>query len=357
MEPDFENLCNTLSLTDIIRLQTMLSTALVRRFEQWLALAFSDIVASTRYFSKFGDEEGRQLQQRHIDLIHEAITPAGGKIIYTAGDGAFVCFSSADQATASMIGLLRLISQENVNRSREHQLAVRIGIHYGPVLTDGEHVNGDAVNYCSRVAGTADAGQIRITKEAFFAFTDINYRLKCHMLPPVSLKGIDRPAELMILDWRDQEAFPTVVQLETGEQFSLPEQDIISFGRLKERDGYPANDIVLDCGDDTRTLQISRWHFELRRRPDTFMIRALTGAPTTLNGRSLMKGEECGLRPGDCVRVGNVLSLKFEAPRRPDEDHTGRTTISDAFVSTDASPTRKPSPLENLPYGVDKIET
>ncbi len=356
MDPDFESLCNSLSLTDIIRLQTMLSTALVRRFEQWLALAFSDIVASTRYFAKFGDEAGRQLQQRHIDLVQEAITPAGGKIVYTAGDGAFLCFSAADKATSSMIELLRLISQENVNRSREHQLAVRIGIHYGPVLTDGEHVNGDAVNYCSRVASTAEAGQIRISKEAFFAFTDVNYRLKCHMLPPVSLKGIDRPAELMVLDWRDQEAFPTVVQLETGEQFPLPEQDIISFGRLKERDGYPANDIVLDCGDDTRTLQISRWHFELRRRPDTFMIRALTSAPTSLNGRLLIKGEECSLRPGDSVRVGNVLSLRFEAPRRPDEDRTGRTTISDPFVSTDASTGQRTSPLANLPSGVGKIQ-
>jgi len=355
VDPDFEGLCNSLSLTEIIRLQTMLSTALVRRFEQWLALAFSDIVASTRYFAKFGDEAGRQMQQKHIDLVQEAITPAGGKIIYTAGDGAFLCFSTADHATASMIELLRLISQENVSRSREHQLAVRIGIHYGPVLTDGEHVNGDAVNYCSRVAGTAEPGQIRITKEAFFAFADVNYRLKCHMLPPVSMKGIDRPAELMILDWRDQESFPTVVKLETGEDVPLPEHDIISFGRLRERDGFPANDVVLDCGDDTRTLQISRWHFELRRRPDTFMIRALSSAPTSLNGRSLAKGEECPLRPGDCVRVGNVLSLKFEAPRRPDEDRTGRITISDPYLSTIASPDQETPRVASLPSGLGKI--
>jgi hypothetical protein len=61
--PDIEELCNSLSMTDIIRLQTVLSAALVRRFERSMALAFSDIVGSTRYFARFGDEAGCRLQQ------------------------------------------------------------------------------------------------------------------------------------------------------------------------------------------------------------------------------------------------------------------------------------------------------
>ncbi len=356
METDFEVLCNTLSLDDIVRLQTMLSTALVRRFEKRMALAFSDIVGSTRYFAKFGDEAGRQLQQRHFDLLPEAITPAGGKIIHTAGDGAFLCFPTADDATSSMVELLKLISIENCSRSRDRQLAVRIGIHYGPVLTDGEHVNGDSVNYCSRITGTANPGEIRVTKEAFLALTDVRYRLKCHMLAPVIVKGIDRPAEVMALDWRDQDAFPTIVKLETGDQFVLPEQDIISFGRLRERDGYAANDIVLDCGDDTRTLQISRWHFELRRRPNTFMIHALSSAPTTLNGRLLEKGEECPLSPGDCVRVGNVLSLHFETVQRREEGHVGQETISASSIPPFAPDTPKNRFGEEETVKIDKAE-
>ncbi len=356
MEPDLENLCNTLSLNDIVRLQTMLSAALVRRFEKQMALAFSDIVGSTRYFARFGDEAGRQLQQRHFDLLPPAITPNGGRIIHTAGDGAFLCFPTADDATSSMIELLKLISTENCSRSREQQLAVRIGIHYGPVLTDGVNVNGDSVNYCSRITGTANPGEVRVTKEAFLALSDVRYRLKCHMLPPVSVKGIDRPAEVMALDWRDQDAFPTIVKLETGEQFVLPEQDIISFGRLKERDGYPANDIVLDCGDDAQTLQISRWHFELRRRPTGFMIRALSATPTALNGRMLDKGEECALRPGDCVRVGNVLSLHFEAARRQEEGHGGQETISVASPPPVVPGITKTRLAEDETVKIDKLE-
>jgi len=228
MHQDFENLCDSLGMTEIIRLQTMLSTALVRRFERRMAVSFSDVVGSTPYFAKFGDEAGRKLQQRHLDLLVKAIASAGGRIVDTAGDGAFLCFQTVDEAIASVVELQNLISIENLTRTREHQLAARIGVHHGSVLTDGIQVTGDAVNYCSRVAATASPGEIRLTKEAFFALADARQRLKCRMLPPVSVKGIERPAELMMYQWRDQSIFPTKVRLETGREYTLPDQDIIS---------------------------------------------------------------------------------------------------------------------------------
>jgi hypothetical protein len=258
----------------------------------------------------------------------------------TAGDGAFLCFQTVDDAIASVTELQNLISAENLARTREHQLAVRIGIHYGSVLTDGVQVTGDSVNFCSRVAATGNPGEIRLTKEAFFALADARHRLRCRMLPPASIKGIERPAELMLFRWRDQTAFPTKVRLETGQEYTLPDQDIISFGRLKEKDGHLTNDIVLQCSDDHATLQISRWHFELRRRANGFVIRAISSAPTVLNNRLLSKGVENPLAPGDSVRVGNVLSMRFEAPPRPstEQDFGVETLITaDPFAVRDAA--------------------
>lgn len=333
MPPDFESLCESLSMTEIIRLQTMLSSALARRFERKLALVFSDVVGSTQYFARFGDEAGRKLQQSHIDLVQWAISTALGRIVDTAGDGAFLCFPAVDQAASAMVELLKLISAANADCAREHQLAVRIGIHFGPVLSDGATVSGDSVNYCARIAGSANAGEIRVSKEAFLAFTDVRFRLQCSNLPPVTLKGIDRPANLMRLDWRDHSIFPTIVRLETGEILDLPDQDIISFGRLKEKDGVQANDIVLQCSDDARTLKISRWHFELRRTGTCLTIRNLTSAETTLNDRLLEKGTECPIRSGDCVRVGDVLSLHFESPHHVHEGQGGMETIVTSAVS------------------------
>lgn len=337
MKPDFENLCDKLSMTEIIRLQNMLSTALVRRFECQRALVFSDIVGSTPYFARFGDEAGRQLQQRHLDLLSLSIANTSGRILNTAGDGALLCFNTVDEATSSILDYLRHISSDNAAYAREHQLVVRIGIHYGPVLMDGVQVTGDSVNFCSRVTTSASPGEVRLTKGAFFSLSSVQLRLKCRVLPPAIIKGIDQPFELMTLDWRDHSIFPGLVRLETGEEHALPDQDIISFGRLDKKDGFPANDIVLQCSDEFRTLQISRWHFELRRRPDGFVIRAISNAPLNLNNDPLAKGEERSLRTGDCLRVGNVLSLQFLSLNTKEMEIGGSETI----ISTNPS---SPSP-------------
>src|SRR2546423_1821622 len=49
---------STLSLTEIIQIQNGLSRILKQRFERERALAFTDVVGSTSYFQRFGDEVG-----------------------------------------------------------------------------------------------------------------------------------------------------------------------------------------------------------------------------------------------------------------------------------------------------------
>ena len=98
----------TMTMTEIIRLQDLLSQELTRRFEKHLALSFSDIVGSTPYFARFGDEAGRKLQQRHFDFLQQAIPPAGGRVVDTAGDGAFLVFPTVEAALA----VASLASQE-----------------------------------------------------------------------------------------------------------------------------------------------------------------------------------------------------------------------------------------------------
>src|SRR4051794_4305539 len=99
-----------LSMTDILRLQERLSRELRSRFEKPLALGFSDVVGSTPYFERFGDEAGRKLQQRHFDLLQQIAIPAGGRIVDTAGDGAFLVFPSAGHVADAFIQLQKQIS-------------------------------------------------------------------------------------------------------------------------------------------------------------------------------------------------------------------------------------------------------
>ncbi|MBI5545035.1 MAG: adenylate/guanylate cyclase domain-containing protein [Deltaproteobacteria bacterium] len=303
----------SLTLTEIIRLQNQLSQVLSKRFERRVAVAFSDIVGSTTYFARWGDEAGRKLQQLHTDLLQQVIKTYDGRIVDTAGDGAFTSFPKVDDAVEGLIDFLKTLSRENAARTREHQLNVRIGIHFGPVLTDGTMVSGDSVNLASRVTSTAEPGEIRLTREAFREISHPTRRISCKSQPPATLKGIPRPVELMIMDWRDRSVFPASFRIEeTGEELALPDQDIVTFGRLIEHDGQAANDIVLSLPDKMQAKQISRWHFELRRRTEGLVLRSVSDALTEVDGKSIPKGEEARVRPGTTVRVARVMTLKFQ---------------------------------------------
>ncbi|MFN7131780.1 MAG: adenylate/guanylate cyclase domain-containing protein [Myxococcales bacterium] len=307
-----ESLIATLGMTDIIRLQNLLSKELTRRFEKPMAVAFSDVVGSTEYFARFGDEAGRRLQQRHFDLLNQAVPAKGGRVVDTAGDGAFLAFPSVDAAIESLIDFQKRVSLDNLNHPRNHQMSVRTGIHFGPVLTDGQAVTGDAVNLGSRVTSTASGGELRLTRDAYLACTNFGHRLLCRGMPPMNLKGISRPVDLLVLEWRDLSLFPASVVLEeTGETFTLPPLDTITFGRLKEHDGVLANDIVLALPDPRASQQISRWHFELRRRADGFLFHLITEQRTEVDGAPVSKGQQVKLKPDSTVKISNVATLRF----------------------------------------------
>jgi class 3 adenylate cyclase len=301
----------SLSMTEIIRLQNLLSQELSRRFETSAAICFTDIAGSTAYFARFGDALGRQLQQLHIDTLERVLAGHGGRLVDTAGDGAVNFFTSASAAAAAMCALQHELSLANAHRERDHQLVLRIGMHWGRVLTDGVQVTGDVMNLCARIAASADPGQIRLSRDCFRELS-IDQRLSCRPLGEVELKGAGRTVALLALDWLDRSLFPVAVRVrETGELIELPLQDIVSFGRMDIIEGMSANDVVLTLPDAMSTRQISRWHFELRRRNEGYLLRSVTTHPTLVDGRPLQRGDEVPVMPGTLVCLSGVMTLEF----------------------------------------------
>jgi class 3 adenylate cyclase len=300
-----------LSMTEIVRLQNQLQNELRRRFERSLLMAFSDIVGSTPYFSRFGDAAGRQLHQLHFDLLAQAATDTQGRIVDAVGDGVFCVFPDAEAGVRGVVAFQQAMARENAARAREHQLAVRIGLHWGSVLTDGAMVTGDSVHVAARVARAAEPGRVYLTRQVFLEFGPTQ-RLDCHPIGTRELKGVAQPVDLLELDWRDPAAFPRRVLIEeTEEQIALPQQDIVSFGRLHEPEGARANDIVLLHPDPVRSRQISRWHFELRRAPDGLRLRTLSDGLTTVDGQPVGKGVDVPVRSGTRIGVANTLTLRL----------------------------------------------
>lgn len=153
-----------------------------------MAIVFSDIVGSTPYFAHFGDAAGRQLD---FDLLAAALPGTDGRIIDTVGDGAFLAFPTASKAVAGLIAFLRLAAVANEARGHQHQIQVRIGMHWGSVFTDGTAVSGDAVNLCYRVATSTEPCEVRLTRGLFLEL-ERELRLNCHPLALNSLTYFTR---------------------------------------------------------------------------------------------------------------------------------------------------------------------
>ena len=335
---------SSLTMTEIIRLQNQLQQELTRRFERPMALVFSDIVGSTPYFASFGDAAGRQLQQLHVDLLAACVAGHGGRIVDTVGDGAFLVFPSVAAAVAGVIDFQRETARANESRSHQHQLQVRVGIHWGLVLTDGQAVSGEAVNLCSRVAATTDAGEVRLTRAVFHEL-EREQRLNCRTLGEVLLKGIDRPAELLSLEWLDPALFPrSLVIEETGEHISLPRQDIVTFGRLPTQNNGPANDIVLSHPEPAQLRKISRWHFEVRRTDNGLSLLALSDSLTQVDGTPVERGARVPVRAGTRIGVAGVLTLRLLSAKGQVSDVEANSTMMETRQSFQIVAPTDPTP-------------
>ena len=326
-------------MTEIIRLQTVLSQELTRRFERRVGLAFTDIVESTRYFTQFGDEAGGRLQQLHFDRLAQSVAAHEGRIVDKSGDGAFIIFPSASGAAQAMVDLQLLLSRENQSRPRPHQLSVRIGLHWGPVLTDGDTVTGDSVNLCARIAATAQPAQIRLSRELMAQLEPARRQL-CRPLDSVPLKGITRTVELAELPWRDSTRFPSMVLVhESGECLALPQLDTLCFGRGEATQMADKHDIILAIPDLLATRQISRRHFELYSRTEGYVLRSLSSQLTEVDGVVLQRDQEAPVLPGSVVRLARVMTLEFLSSSPTTREAVDETMYSPGLAQAPAGVT------------------
>jgi class 3 adenylate cyclase len=327
--PGFEGLdVNKLGLTQIIQLQNHLSRVLRHKFQRERALAFTDIVGSTAYFHQYGNEAGRRLVQRHLDLVSSAVKRVGGRIVDTAGDGTLTCFPSVESGAAALMDIQKRNARANESQPKDHRLRIRAGLHFGAVLTDDVFVTGDPVNFCARVSSGAESGEIRVSGDAFRALPP-RVRVRCRVLPRATYKGIAGEWDQWLLVWQEQGRAPRRFRIEeTNQEAPLPDRDVVRFGRLAEIDGHAANDVILDLPDPALRQKISRWHFELERAEDGGrLLRQGSGQLTEVDGVSVPKGGSAPVVAGSVVRIGGVLTIRFMGDEPTSDPPDGETLI------------------------------
>ena len=206
------------------------------------AILVADVVGYSKLIGS--DEAGTlaQLQALRTEVIEPQIAKHAGRLFKSVGDGFLVEFASAVQA----VSCAKAIQEAN----GQGRLPLRIGIHVGDVVVQGDDLLGDGVNVAARIEGVADPGGIALSRQAHDQVRD---RLDVGFVDKgeMELKNIQRPVQVFVIG-------PTKVDQPTT-TLSLPDKPSIAVLPFQNMSGDPEQEFFTDGMVEDIITELSRF--------------------------------------------------------------------------------------------------
>ena len=124
-----------------------------------VTVLFTDIEGSTPMTERLGDKRAQEVLRTLNALIRQQIADHEGFEVKSQGDGFMVAFSSARRALECAIAIQQAMAAQ---RSQE-SVRVRIGLHTGEAIKEGEDFFGKSVILAARIASQAHGEQILVS--------------------------------------------------------------------------------------------------------------------------------------------------------------------------------------------------
>lgn len=130
------------------------------------AILFTDI---KEYSKMMGEDEGRTLKllDEHNKIVDESVEKNNGVRVKRIGDSVMAVFASAVHAVQCAIEIQRTFERRNMDLEKSEKLLMRIGIHLGDVVINGDDAYGNGVNIASRIESLAEPGGICISQDIY----------------------------------------------------------------------------------------------------------------------------------------------------------------------------------------------
>lgn len=123
-----------------------------------VAVLFVDIAGSTSLYERLGNTNAKRLVTACLDLLRDEVRGHSGEVVQQIGDELMCRFPTPERAYSAAIAMQESISQHPLDP--QLPVKVRIGLHWGEVLKEGNNLYGDAVNTAARLTDVASGGQI-----------------------------------------------------------------------------------------------------------------------------------------------------------------------------------------------------
>ena len=176
---------------------------------------FADICGSTQLFEKYGDVRARQIEARVLDVLAAQTDAQGGEVVKTIGDEIMSRFPDAESAVRASCAMHQALKEDPA--LAQLSIAVKIGLHHGPVLVEKNDVFGDAVNIAARMVSLAKGDQIITTRETVGGLpTGIQQMTR--NLGRSQVRGKQEEMEICEVIWHNS---TSLTQMATGRQEEL----------------------------------------------------------------------------------------------------------------------------------------
>ena len=169
-----------------------------------LTVMFCDLVGSTQIAARLDAEEWRDIVADYHRAVSEAVTRFGGHVAKNLGDGALVYFgypfaqeNDAERALRAGLAIADMVATQSRTLAARNapELAVRVGIHAGPVvLSEDAELYGEVANIAARVQGAAEPGAVLITDDVHRMVSGL---FVVNNLGSQTLKGVTEPIGLL----------------------------------------------------------------------------------------------------------------------------------------------------------------
>jgi class 3 adenylate cyclase len=162
-----------------------------------VTIMFSDIEGSTALADRLGDARFMEVLREHNTIIRDQVKAHGGFEVKSEGDGFMVAFQSAGKALACASAIQKALLARN--GSAAEPVKVRMGLHAGEVIKEGEDFFGRNVIMAARVASQAQGGEILTSGvvKALLSGSDVAWGPS----RTVELKGLSGEHEIWAVDW------------------------------------------------------------------------------------------------------------------------------------------------------------
>jgi class 3 adenylate cyclase len=126
--------------------------------EGTVTVLFTDLVESTRLNQTLGDDAAREVGRQVESMARQIVADQRGVLIKEMGDGLMAAFASARRAVAASREI-----QVEMGRLRrgglDENVAMRIGLHTGEVLSEDGDIHGETVIIAKRIEGLAPSAR------------------------------------------------------------------------------------------------------------------------------------------------------------------------------------------------------